>query len=450
MSLTSAIARFICSDFQPSSEALDIARRSTIDTLAVMMAGRHEPSVLTVENYAKRCEESRGRCSALLDSPEYSSRHAALINGTAAHALDYDDVAPIGHPGAVLVSALLAAGEPIGVSGEAFLDAYVVGYEVWAELLKRERNVHHDKGWHPTAVFGTVGAAAAVIRLRRLPFQLARHALGISASMSSGLVANFGSMAKAYHIGRAAASGVEAVDLAMCGMTAANDVLESNKGFLVSFSPEGNVDVDTPAFSQPARHLETLGISIKHYPVCYATHRAIDAARALACKYDFAPDDIRRIDIKVGVTQAGMLKYRQPKTAMQAKFSLEFAVSCALHQRDVTLRHLQERYFGSPAICRLIEATTVSYDYSRSAYSSIFSEADSIVVHLADGRILQSGDIQYPRGSFRLSFNEDDLKQKFLNCMGGESAACFYEYLSNFDQIASVSHIAQRYQKLEA
>jgi len=252
-------------------------------------------------------------------------------------------------------------------------------------------------------------------------------------------------MTKAYHIGHAAASGIEAVELAICGMTASNDALESDQGFLRSFSPDGDVDRDTPAFSHETSHIERLGISIKHYPVCYAAHRVIDAARSIASGFDLAVDDIKHVEVRIGASQAGMLKYRHPKNSTEARFSLEFAVACALYKRNVVLEDMKEPWLAHPAIQRLIDATTVLHDDSRSAYSNIFSEADSVLIHHVDGRKIGSNDIPYPRGSFKLPVRHEDLEQKFLDCAGSEAAG-FYEYLVEFDKIASVSGIAEHYQ----
>ena len=150
MPLTTDIARFLCSDFQPSAQAFEIARRGTIDALAVMLAGRQEHTVLTVQEYVRSHQEGQRPCSALLEPRVCGARHAALLNGVAAHVLDYDDVAPIGHPSAVLVPALLAAGETMEADGRAFLEAYIAGYEAWDSRQPRKRAGgklrQHDQG----------------------------------------------------------------------------------------------------------------------------------------------------------------------------------------------------------------------------------------------------------------------------------------------------------------
>src|SRR5262245_43997885 len=182
-----------------------------------MIAGSVEqPPAILLEVLAP----AAGDASLYWSGPKVPAPDAALINGTAAHALDYDDVALRGHPSTVLVPAILAEAESLGATGAQIATAYVAGYEVWAELAGRDPDQHHEKGWHPTGIFGPVGAAAACASLRGLDSGKTAHAIALGASHSSGLVANFGSMTKPYHAGRAAHSGVMAARLAAAGFTA--------------------------------------------------------------------------------------------------------------------------------------------------------------------------------------------------------------------------------------
>src|SRR3974390_2355467 len=164
---------------------------------------------------------------------------AALVNGVAAHVLDYDDVALAGHPSTVLVPAILAEGSSLDASGSDALAAYGAGYELWAQLAALEPGHFHERGFHPTAVMGALATAAACARLRRLDFEKTGHAIAIAASLASGLVANFGTMTKSLHAGRTAQSGVIAARLAGQGFTASLDALEHRTGFLRAHSPSG-------------------------------------------------------------------------------------------------------------------------------------------------------------------------------------------------------------------
>src|SRR5262245_8188008 len=203
------------------AEALATVKRGMIDTVGLLFAGRGEPVVQFLLNSIHDGEEA----SLLFTDRKAGSADAALVNATAAHALDYDDTGIDGHPSVVLAPVVLAEGERLGAAGKALIAAYVAGYEAWAELSSRDADKHHGKGWHPTAVFGTIAAAAAACSLARLSAPQTANALGLAASMAGGLVASFGTMVKPFQVGRAAQSGIQAARLAAAGMSAAPDAL---------------------------------------------------------------------------------------------------------------------------------------------------------------------------------------------------------------------------------
>ncbi len=226
--LTEAIGRFVSDPgfAAPPAEALAVIRSGFIDASGALICGRKEAPVALARQYA----EANGQLSApeaslFFGSDKASAEAAALINGIACHVLDYDDVGLRAHPSTVLAPAILAEAERRGASGAAAIRAYLVGYEVWAELNAREPDAMHLKGWHPTSAVGVVAAAAAVANLIGLDAKEARNALGLAAGMSGGIVANFGSMMKSFQVARAAAAGVLAARLAEAGMDGAPDAL---------------------------------------------------------------------------------------------------------------------------------------------------------------------------------------------------------------------------------
>src|ERR1700736_6744188 len=163
--------------------AAEVARTGFIDCIATMIAGAGDPAPQLLY---KALQPSGGEATLYFTGEKCPAPEAAWINGTAGHALDYDDVASLrGHPSTVLVPAILAEGETLGVSGRDMLAAYVAGYETWAELAWRDPGQHHRKGWHPTGIFGPIGAAAACASLRRLDAESAARAVALAGSPTS-------------------------------------------------------------------------------------------------------------------------------------------------------------------------------------------------------------------------------------------------------------------------
>lgn len=416
--LTRALAEYVANPTfgDAKEEAFRIAKLGFVDTVGTMIAGCSEPVVDIVLKYY-----GQGQDPAEAPIPfagiSKSAVHAACINATAGHALDYDDVAMAGHPSTVLVPAILAEGHRLGRSGEDALRAYVVGYEVWSELVFREPGKYHLKGWHPTGVLGTVAAAAAVASLNRLDADQAGTALAIAASMASGLVANFGTMTKPLHAGRAAANAIEAVRLAMLGLTAAPDVFEHKAGYLAALSIAGDADRDSAPsrLGGRPRILET-GLSIKRYPVCYSCHRSIDGALKLVEQADLKPDDVKSVTVTIGPAQASMLRNHTPRTGLEAKFSIEFAVASALVAREVGLRQLTDDFVMQPQVQSQFAKVQTRINEEPCPLEPTFSYTDRVVFELQDGQVLDSGDIRFPLGNAENPMDESGMRAKFLDC----------------------------------
>lgn len=429
--LTQALGAFVAGPgpIAEHPEALAWAKLGLVDTIACALAAIDEPVTGIARQYVQGLP-----VTAVDVAPDWCTgqllplAHAAFVNGVASHALDYDDVAMSGHPSTALAPAILAQAYASGASGADCLRAYVVGYEVWAELASRETDPYHIKGWHPTAVFGTIAATAAVAHLRGFDAEQATRALAIAASMASGLVANFGTMTKPLHSGRVASLAFEATALAALGVTAALDVLEHHAGFLTAISPHGNVDRGrAPSVGQSLRIL-TSGLSIKKYPVCYSGHRIIDAVIDLATAHNLEPHDVERIRVGMGAPQASMLRNAAPVTALEAKFSAQFAVASALVRRKVGLAELDDGFVNEPIMRQLYGKVAVEIVDKLDPDDSAFSLHDFVTIITHDGRVFESGPIRYPRGHAHSPLSDDDLRNKFLDCYAiwqrhaGESA----------------------------
>ena len=240
-----------------------------LDTVGVTLAGASEPAARIVQQIITPLNgDDPHACRVLGTQTRASAADAALANGTAAHALDYDDMCfvSLAHPSAPLVAAALAAGELAHASGRALLDAYIVGFEIEGRLGRVMNPRHYQRGWHCTSTLGTIGAAAAASRLLGLDAAAAGHALAIAASEASGLKENFGTMVKPLHAGLAARNGVLAALLAKHGMTASAQALDGPQGFLAAMDSERPSLAESSADLGVRWEILDTGITVKLYP----------------------------------------------------------------------------------------------------------------------------------------------------------------------------------------
>ncbi|MCB2008635.1 MAG: MmgE/PrpD family protein [Rhodoferax sp.] len=408
-SLTQSIAGFAAGFSRQDIPAASItlAREAFIDLLGVMLAGAGEP-VVPILKAVTAGDTAGPPCSLLLDAGQRrSATAAALVNGTAAHALDFDDVQFNAHPSTVLVPAILAEAERSGASGLKALQAYVLGYEVWGELHSREKNSYHDKGWHPTAVMGPMAATAAAAFLRGLDAGATRVALSLAASFTGGVVANFGSMAKPMHAGRAASSAIHAVNLAEAGFTAGEDGIGAPDGLLAALSPHGSVNRDAATGLGSRWFSTTTPLIFKKYPVCFSSHRPIDAILDLARDHKLRAQDVAQVDVAVRGTQARVLRFERPQTALEAKFSMQFAVACALLRGRVGLVDLDDAFVAGDAVQSMFGKVRFTHLPLNADGSPPL--ADRVVLTTVDGRVLDSGELARAKPHTR-------LKEKFLDC----------------------------------
>ena len=357
----------------------------------------------------------RAYCSA---PDSAASADAALINGTAAHALDFDDVALGGHPSTVLMPAVLAEGERLDVSGEEALIAYLVGYEVWAELAAHEPDAYHLKGWHPTSVLGTVGAAAAVAYLHKLSRRAVPQrpcARGQHGRRPRGQLRHHDQAAacrarRGLRHRRRAPGGSRIDRRAGCA--------RASRGLPRGSVAQGSRQVATvsqPSLGKELRVLDS-GLSIKKYPMCYATHRVIDGMLDLVNAHDVKPADVAKVHATIGIAQASMLRNHSPQTGLEAKFSLEFAVASSLVARKVGLQQLNDEFVRQPEVREAMTKVASSTVDTRCPVEPIFSLTDQVVVELKNGRKLDSGEIRFARGNAMLPLKDEELKAKFLDC----------------------------------
>ena len=262
----------------------------------VTLAGANDETTATVAR-ALRATAAPGPALIFGGDERIDVLNAALINGTASHALDFDDCSNTlgGHPSAPILPALWAIAP--GASGKAFITAYAAGFECETRLARAVHFHHYEKGWHPTATLGTFGSAAACGHLLQLTVDQLATALALAASMASGIKANFGTMTKPFHVGQTTRNGLLAALLAKEGMTANVGALEHPQGFFAVYNGAGNFNPDRifEHWGDPY-DLADPGIAFKQHPCCGSTHPAVDAMLHLRQTHGLSPERVAKVE----------------------------------------------------------------------------------------------------------------------------------------------------------
>jgi 2-methylcitrate dehydratase PrpD len=454
---TAEIASFICDTASASipPAARDVARGAILDTVGVALAGSREPAARTVRELAAAADGAAGTGPVTLlgCARRAAALDAALVNGTAAHALDYDDThaSVRGHPSAPIVPAALAAAELSGASGAQLVDAYLIGLEIAGRVGRSLGPSHAGRGFHATSTVGVLGAAAAAARLLGLDVPRARAALGIAASSAAGLRLNFGTMTKPLHAGHAARNGLLACLLAQRDFGAADDALDAGRGFTSVFSgPDGNPALIC-GFDGSWQALSP-GIAVKKYPCCNRGHRAADAILALADALQFGPADVERIEVRMPAGEVddagrvGPMTFPRPRTGLEAKFSMQYVVAAAVCDRELVIGTFRDESVRRPAVQGLLGLVRPVADRDRPG-SDPDANYVEVVAWLRDGRVgaervrFARGD---PRGGTRLSWPE--LVRKYTDCGTGvltaaqlQRSAALIGRLDELDEVTALT-----------
>lgn len=435
-----------------SAAARDLARDAVIDTFGCMIAGAQEASPEAVMRAVTAWGE--GPCTVIGRTAALPAPWAAMANGTAAHALDFDDNHDPSktHPSAVLLPAILAVAEPRDLGGMAVIDAYLVGLQILTKVGQGMNPFHRSRGWHATATIGALGAAAAAGRVLGLSSVAMRDALSLAASMAGGSMAQFGSMAKSWHAGLAASHGVQAAALAAAGLAAAPEALEGPHGLAqltigpdlaelrartdlsgehgqtLRFDPQ---DVGTP----PA--LETYGLKVKRFPNCGSVHRALDGLLELREAHGLTPDNVARIDVAAPKAHLANLPFTRPRDVREARFSLEYCLAVGLLSGGNTLADFTAEALNRSALQPIMEKV------SRIAIDGLESANPTrVTVTMTNGTQVSTA-VHMPAGSKNKPLTTGQLRAKFLDCsapvLGNTTATAVYERLQDLSRLASLT-----------
>ena len=420
-----------------SSSAIRWAKHCILDWIAVTVAGSTEDLTHKIIAVAE-AEKAFGPARIIGHNIRLTASQAALVNGSASHALDYDDVNERmnGHPTVPVVPALMALADEIDVCGVDFITAFIAGYEVETLLAEMSGFSHYDKGWHGTATYGTFGAAAAAARLLNLTGEETVTALGIASTQAAGLKSMFGTMCKPLHAGKAAANGLFAARLAQQGFTSRPDAIECAQGFAATQSESFQPRAVRPDASQNFAVEENL---FKYHAACYLTHAGIEALKQIKEEYNIDSDQVEKVEQFVPKTHFTVCNIAEPQTGLEVKFSMRHAAAMTLADVDTGSLHSYSDDIASRAdLVELRDKVTI---IDKSFNSRMQSE---VIVHLKDKRSLhQFSDAGVPASD--LDKQEAKLIRKFNSLVapiyGDEVSESVLEKCLRLDSLENVAEL---------
>jgi 2-methylcitrate dehydratase PrpD len=415
-----------------------------LDTVGVALAG-------AVEDAPRILEEVLGPGTQSGASLIWGTRRraraldAALVNATAAHALDFDNTSNTmaGHMSATMIPALVAAGEAYGAGGRDVLLAHAVGFETGARFGRGLNFHHHEKGWHPTSTLGVFAVTAACARLLGLTQEQTATALGLASSLAAGTKANFGTMTKPLHAGQCAHGGLMAVLLARKGFTANAGAFEHKQGFLKVFNGEGNYSVERilEGWGKPL-DIVAPGACYKQYPSCAGTHAVIDVALSLAREHGpFNAENIARIDTWTSKHRLPHTDRPDPASGLDAKFSVQYCVARALIDGKIVFGQF-EGDAHRDAVVRSLLPRVHSTTYTDAQFPPDNPNGAEVKVTFSDGRVLSA---KIERALGRTTGNPIPLEQlqaKFEDCaarvLDGQAIRAAIRVIDSFEEVKSV------------
>ena len=423
--LTLEVATFIgnTSYADVPAEVIELGKKSILDGLGLALCGSVAQTGILSRAYVKSLGLSSGESTIIGSGLKGPARFAAFVNGIGIHADDYDDTqlavaadrvyGLLTHPTAPVLSAALAMGEARGITGRDLITAYHVGVEVECKIAEAIAPRHYEDGFHSTGTCGAIGAAAAAAKVAGLDRNRALRALGIAASEAAGLRENFGTMTKPFHAGRAAESGVVAVDLAGLGWSAAEQILEAPRGFFRAAGGGYDPQAIVHKLGNPWT-FRTPGISIKPHPSGSLTHPAMTELLRLIRAEKIDGRQVERVDVGTNRNMPNALIHHRPKTGLEAKFSMEFCMAALLLYGKAGLGEFSDEVVNRPEVQNMI--SRVRFGVNPVAEAAGYNKMTTILeIRLQDGRTI-SGRADFAKGSPAIPMTYEEVAEKFLDC----------------------------------
>ena len=433
------LAQFISGPgISPDQNMTEVVRLALIDSLGCMLLGADQMVTQNTLNTVAGWGE--GNAVLVGQNQRLAAPWAAMVNGVAAHSLDFDDWEIPGntHPSAVLFPALLAGSEGKRISGYKLVKAYIAGFEVIARLGEALNFEHYDNGWHTTSSLGTIGAGAACACLLDLDAKQTANAMAISVSMSGGLTRQFGSTTKPLHAGIAAKSGLMAAQLSAQGLTGNTDIMQGKRGFN-ALTAHGDESRFNRAMDKLGTQLAIAeyGIAIKPYPSCSYIHRLINCAFQIQPKIKTSISQITSIKASLPDFHAAICPVHHPIDRRQAMFSVPYCCALALLGRTVEHNDFDESNIGSKSISALIKVTEVQTRQPNNPELNFDpQDPDWLEVSDAKGNCWRS-ETAYPLGSPQNPMSQQQIYQKFKSNSGFALTAA----LSNWTESKNINTV---------
>jgi len=420
-----------------------VARDCFVDTLGVALAGASRPVVSKLRALAERSYRE-GDATVFAGKSRMTAPAAALINGAAAHALDFDDNCYAGfvHGSAVIVPAVFAVAEAENVSGAELVTAFVAGCEV--EFAAGDAATPHlyEKGWWNTSVLGPIGAATAAARIMKLDAQKTGYAIGLAVAGTGGAKTCFGTDGKPALCGRTAEAGVVAALMAREGCSGPLNAFEDSRGFANLFNDKVFLSECFEQFGCDWRSLKP-GVDFKRVPVCLSAHAALDAVMDIMAAHNIAVADIENIVCDVGPVVTANLVYDDPKTPQQAQFSMPFTISCMLVKGDISLADLSQDVVDDPKVrtaMQRVKSVTTDRWKAGNEIAQRYPEGAHVTVTTRDGRTYEHFN-GFARGTTARPLSDEEIASKFMSCaaklLGEQGARVLLAKVRSLDTLPS-------------
>lgn len=404
-------------------DVIDLGKKSILDGLGLALAGSRADSGAIARKYVEQLGVCNGKATIIGTAQRTSPRFAALLNGISIHADDFDDTqlaaakdrvyGLLMHPTVPVLPAIFALAEQRTITGKEWMLAYHVGAEVECKIAEAIAPRHYQDGFHTTGTCGPFGSAAACANLLKFDLSKALNGFGLAASQAGGLRENFGTMTKPYQAGHAAESGLASIELAALGWTAAEQILEADRGFFHAAGGSYDATAIMDRLGKPWTFASP-GVSLKPYPSGSLTHPAMTELVRLIEANEIRAEQVDKVDIGANHNMTTTLLHHQPKTGLEAKFSMEFCLAILLLERKAGLSEFSDRVVQRPDVQEMIKK--INFYVDSEAEKAGYDKMTSILrVKLKDGKEIV-GRADFAKGSPAKPMSFEDTADKFRGC----------------------------------